>query len=327
MFPEVFLDPEERVKAMNIKQIIGIIALLIAFLLPGFIIGDLTNPVNFPKYMIAGIAIGAIVIVGIVIFLIWGPRERIEFRNDSKKAPGFWKTLKIAVKNKSFMWFNVVEISNWYVFGILPMIVPLYGQFVLNINDAFLLSLLLGETFIVGALFISVWKFIVKKIGPRKTWMISQLCWLISLVPLGFISEFYQGAICFGFIGIGLSGSMLNIDLILGDVVDEDEYVTGTRSEGGYWGVTAFFMRLSVILVILSINLVLNSVGWKVFEPASVTQEILLGLRLLMTAFPMTFLAIGIIGMYFYPLHGKKLQEVRNGLEKLHDEKKSQVLN
>jgi len=34
LFPEVFIDPQERIKAMNIKQIIGIIGLLVAFLLP-----------------------------------------------------------------------------------------------------------------------------------------------------------------------------------------------------------------------------------------------------------------------------------------------------
>jgi len=325
MFPEVFLDPEERIKAMNIKQIIGILALLLAFLLPTFIVPDLEDPGYFSLYKYVGMIIGAIVIIGIIFFLAWAPKERAEFRQDYKKAPGFWKTLKIAVKNKSFMWFNVVEISNWYVFGILPMIVQLYGKHVLNINEPFLTSVLLGETFIVGALFISVWKVIVKKIGPRKTWMISQLCWLLSLIPLIFIDNFTQGVICFAFVGIGLSGSMLNIDLILGDIVDEDEYVTGTRSEGGYWGVTAFFMRLSVILVIVTINIVLRSVGWYVFDPGY-SPEVVIGLRLLMTAFPMTFLEIGIIGMYFYPLHGKRLQEVRTGLEKIHREKKSQII-
>jgi GPH family glycoside/pentoside/hexuronide:cation symporter len=325
MFPEVFLDPEERIKAMNIKQIIGIIALLLAFLLPTFFIPDLTMDEYLPRYKYAGLTIGIIVILGIILFLMWAPRERKEFSQDYKKAPGFWKTLKVAVKNKSFMWFNVTEISNWYVFGILPTIVPLYGKFVLHIDDSFLLAVLLGEAFITGALFINIWKIIVRKIGPRNTWMISQFCWLLSLIPLLFINTFIQGVICFAFVGIGLSGSMLCIDLILGDIVDEDEYDSGFRSEGGYWGVTAFFMRLSVILVFLSISLILNSVGWTVFEPETVTPQILMGLRLLMTAFPMTFLAVGIMGMYFYPLHGKRLQEVRNGLEKIHSDKKSQL--
>ncbi|MBN2156714.1 MAG: MFS transporter [Candidatus Lokiarchaeota archaeon] len=325
MFPEVFLEPENRIKAMNIKQIIGIFALIIAFLLPTFFIKDLTDPSYFSMYGIVGIVIGIIVIIGIIFFLLWAPREKVEFSQDYKKAPSFWKTLSIAVKNKSFMWFNVVEISNWYVFGILPTIVPLFGKFVLHIEDSFLLGLLLGEAFITGALFINVWKIIVKKIGPRKTWMISQFCWILSLVPLFFIVNFMQGVICFAFIGIGLSGSMINIDLVLGDIVDEDEYVTGSRSEGGYWGVTAFFMRLSVILVFLSISLILNSVGWKVFEPTTITPKILLGLRLLMTAFPMTFLIIGILGMYFYPLHGNRLKEVRDGLKQLHSEKKARI--
>ncbi len=325
MFPEIFLDPDDRIKAMNIKQVIGIFALIIAFLLPTFFISDLTDPAFFRSYRTVGIVIGAIVVAGVGVFLLWAPKERAEFSQDYKQTPGFWQSLKIAVKNKSFMWFNVVEISNWYVFGMLPTIVPLYGKFVLNITDSFYLGLLLGESFICGAIFLQVWKVVVKKIGPRKTWMISQGCWILSLVPLYFIDSLTQGLIFFAFIGIGLSGSMLNIDLILGDIVDEDEFVTGHRSEGGYWGVTAFFMRLAVILVFLSISLILNSVGWKVFEPEEVTPQIITGLRLLITVFPMVFLGIGMLGMYFYPLHGARLKEVREGLAQIHAEKRTRT--
>ena len=325
LFPEIFIDPNERIRAMNIKQIIGIIGLLVAFLLPSFIIEDQTDPASIHLYPYVGLLIGIIVIIGASIFLLWGPRERLEFSKDYEKAPPFWKSLKIAMKNKSFMWFIVVEVSNWFVFGMLPTIVPIYGKFVLNITDSFQLSLLLGETFICGALFISVWKWVVKKIGPRKTWMISQLTWMISLIPLMFISSAAEGFIVFAFIGIGLSGSMLNIDLILGDVVDEDEFDTGARNEGGYWGVTAFFMRLSTILVFISINSVLDSVGWKVYDPTIVDDDIRRGLRILISLLPIIFLGIGILGMYFYPLHGKRLTEVRKGLEKIHLEKKSKT--
>jgi GPH family glycoside/pentoside/hexuronide:cation symporter len=325
MFPEIFIDPQERIKAMNIKQIIGIIGLLVAFVLPSFIIEDLTDPASFPLYRIVGLIIGIIVIIGASIFLIWGPRERLEFSKDYEQAPSFWKSLKIAMKNKSFMWFIVVEVSNWFVFGMLPTIVPIYGKFVLHITDSFQLSLLLGETFICGALFISVWKWIVSKIGPRKTWMISQLTWIFGLIPLMFISTATEGFVVFAFIGIGLSGSMLNIDLILGDVVDEDEFDTGARNEGGYWGVTAFFMRLATILVFLSINTVLDSVGWQVYDPKNVDAGVLSGLRILISLLPSIFLGIGILGMFFYPLHGKRLAEVRKGLEKIHLEKISKT--
>ncbi|MHA1744418.1 MAG: MFS transporter [Promethearchaeota archaeon] len=325
LFPEIFLDSDVRIKAMNIKQIIGILGLLVAFLLPTFIIPDLTDPTYFSLYPVVGLVVGIIILIGVAIFLIWGPREKIEFSRDYEKTPPFWQSLKIAVKNKSFMWFIVVEVSNWFVFGMLPTIVPIYGKFVLGITDSFLLGLLLGETFICGALFISVWKIIVKKIGPRKTWMISQFTWILGLIPLFFITTATQGFVVFALIGIGLSGSMLNIDLILGDVVDEDEYVTGVRSEGGYWGVTAFFMRLSTIIVFVSISFVLDSVGWQVYEPELVTQEIRTGLRILISLLPCIFLGIGILGMKFYPLHGSRLQEVRKGLDQIHLEKKLKI--
>jgi len=166
---------------------------------------------------------------------------------------------------------------------------------------------------------------IVKKIGPRKTWMLSQLTWIISLIPLMFISTPTQGFNFFVFIGIGLSGSMINIDLILGDVVDEDEFDTGVRNEGGYWGVTAFFMRLSTILVFLSISSILTSVGWKVYDPEEVSPQKIMGLRLLISVLPSIFLGIGILGMYFYPLHGNRLIDVRTGLDKLHLEKRTKT--
>ncbi len=325
LFPEIFLDPVDRIKAMNIKQIIGIVGLICAFLLPTFIVTDTADPSFFPLYKYVGLLLGAFVILGAIIFLIWAPRERIEFSRDYQLTPSFWKSLRIAVKNKSFMWFIVVEVSNWYVFGILPTIAPLYGKFVLHITESFYLGLLLGISFICGAFFINIWKIIVKKIGPRKTWMISQFCWILSLIPLLFINSFFQGIIFFIFIGIGLSGSMLNIDLILGDVVDEDEFVTGRRSEGGYWGVTAFFMRLAAILVILTINIVFTSVGWQVFDPKLDPSQVELGLRLLISVCPICFLSIGILGMYFYPLHGKRLKEVRDGLEEIHRIKKSHI--
>ena len=41
LFPEVFTNLEERTKANNIRQTLTIIALLFAFLLPGFIIADI----------------------------------------------------------------------------------------------------------------------------------------------------------------------------------------------------------------------------------------------------------------------------------------------
>ena len=49
------------------------------------------------------------------------------------------------------------------------------------------------------------------------------------------------------------------------------------------------------------------------------------GLRILISILPSIFLGIGMLGMFFYPLHGKRLAEVRKGLEKFHLEKKTKT--
>jgi len=94
-------------------------------------------------------------------------------------------------------------------------------------------------------------------------------------------------------------------DLIIADVVDEDEIRTGVRREGAFFGVNALIMRFSTIFVFLTINLVLTSMGWMVFEPSYVTPQVLLGLRMLLSVFPAA--VIGIIAISFYPIHGRRL--------------------
>ena len=50
-----------------------------------------------------------------------------------------------------------------------------------------------------------------------------------------FINDKIQGLIVFFFIGIGLAGPIFLGDLIMADIIDEDETITGTRREAGYF--------------------------------------------------------------------------------------------
>lgn len=118
-----------------------------------------------------------------------------------------------------------------------------------------------------------------------------------------------------------MSGSLYLKDLVIADIIDEDELKTGVRREGAYFGMNAFIMRFSVIMVFLSINLVFNSVGWKVFAPDQATPDVLLGLRLLMSVFPCIALVLGILGFSRYPLVGERLEKVKEEEDSLHKEK------
>ncbi|MCK4239377.1 MAG: MFS transporter, partial [Candidatus Lokiarchaeota archaeon] len=224
LFPELFITLDERTKANNLRQAFAILGLIMAFVLPGLFITDYSDPQSFGEYQFFGIIIAVIVIIPGLIFLKITPREKAEFKEDYKKTPRFVDSLKTCVKSKSFMWYIPAEVANWFVYGILPAIVPLYGKFVLGITDTLILSLLLGISFISAAIFMTIlWKPVVQKIGPRKSWLISMSIWIATLIPLLFIGDMISGLIVFFLMGIGLSGSLYIIDIIISDIVDEDE--------------------------------------------------------------------------------------------------------
>ena len=261
-----------------------------------------------------------------VIFIKFTPREKTEFKDDYKKAPGFFNSIKLCIKSKSFRWYIPAEIANWFVYGILPTLVPLYAKAVLGMQDALMISLLLGCTFLSSAIFITfLWKPIVRKIGNRKAWMISMTAWIFTLLPLMFLGPNMEiiAMIVFFFIGLGLSGSLYIIDLIISDIVDEDEVVTGTRREAGYYGVNAFFLRLAIIVVFVSIGPVFIIADWEVFT--TVSSEVEMGLRTLMFVYPAVALVIAILAVYKYPLDGEKLIKVKEEVQRLHEEKKSKI--
>jgi len=325
LFPEVFITEKERIEANNIRQALMIMGLLFAFVLPGLIIPDATKSEYLPQYLIFGVVIGIVIIIGGLIVLIFGPKEKVEFQDEYKNAPSLKDSIKYCVKSKSFMWYIPAEIANWFVYGMLAVIVILYGKFVLGIQDTLIQALLLGIAFISAVIFITVlWRPVVRKIGPRKSWLISMSIWIITLIPLLFIDNWIAGMIVFFFIGIGLAGSLYIVDLIISDIVDEDELNTGVRREASYYGVNAFFMRLSTVFVFLAIGLVFTTTGWGDYAPNPGT-DVIFGLRILMAVFPAIALLIAILFIYKYPLDGERLRKVKEDLQKLHEEKKSKI--
>ncbi|MFW9880587.1 MAG: MFS transporter, partial [Candidatus Thorarchaeota archaeon] len=329
LFPETFITKDERIKANNVRQVFLIVALVVAFILPSLFIEDYSDfsVKALREYQLFGIELAIIIIIFGACFILFTPREKPEFKEDYKKAPGFFATIKMCVKSKSFAWFIPVIIANWFVYGILPTLVPIYAKAVLRMEDAFMISILLGFTFIASAIFITIlWKPVVNKIGNRKAWIISMTAWILTLLPLMFLGPNMEilAMIVFFFIGLGLSGSLYITDLVIADIIDEDEVNTGTRREAGYYGVNAFFLRLGIIVVFLSIGPVFIIADWPVFT-YPVSFEVELGLRILMFGYPAIALLIAIFAIYKFPLHGEKLMKVKEALQKLHEEKKAKI--
>ena len=328
IFPEMFRDLEERTKANTFVQFFQIISLLIAFILPSFFIPTYNDPKYFTNYMYAGIAIAIISAICATIFIKFGLKERIEFSKDPETAPSFSKSLKYSLKNKAFLTFVVANFALWYTFAMLPTIVPLYGFHVLGIRDSLVLSLFLATTFISAAIFVFIWRIFVPKIGAKKAFLWALIIYIITLAPFMFITKdipVFFVFMAFFIVGIGIAGALVVRDVAIGAIIDEDELRTGTRREGGFYGINGFIIKLSNVAVFVSIALVFTGTGWGKYTPNPGT-DIIFGLRALMFIFPAVVLGIGIIFILLFPITKEKYEQITQDAKKLHKQKKEKVV-
>jgi len=196
-------------------------------------------------------------------------------------------------------------------------------------QNSFETSLLLIVAFLSSIPGVFLWSKIDAKLGSRNAFRISHWCWIIALIPLAFTESYNVALIIMIFVGIGLGGAPYFIDRNISNIVDQDELKTNQRREASFYGVHAIFIRLAAILQILSINIVFSYNGWEEVELSNITPEDRLGVRLLMSAFPILALFIGFIFLSIFPLNRIRVKAIQIKREKLRNQdfKKKSDLN
>ncbi|UCG02490.1 MAG: MFS transporter [Candidatus Heimdallarchaeota archaeon] len=322
LFPELYTSVEERADVNSIRQVLSTVGLISAFLIPGIFIGDQDV---MDGYLINGIVTTLIILVTLLISLKWGVVERPEFTQDHHQEFNFFQGLKHTFRLRSFVLYTIMFFLYEYTLLVLSSTVPLYAEWVLGIQDTFLTSILLGTMFIVGIVTVLFWRKLDVKYGSRKVYAVSIVLYIITSIPLLVINSFETAIIIVVFMGIGFGGMLYFIYLIIADVIDDDELRTGLRREGTFFGITNFFMRLSMIFSIITVSLVFSTTGWETYEP-NPGIDVIQGLRLLVFLFPALALGITLICLYFYPYSRDYIIDMKSRITELHRKKLDQII-
>jgi GPH family glycoside/pentoside/hexuronide:cation symporter len=332
LWPEMFLTVKDRSSIGVWRNIFTILALLVAYLVPGFIIEDMTNIHGYSytkdQFVINGAISAALVFITIIIMFKWGSFERKEFSKDSQHALSFIESFKLTIKNKAFVYYAITALAVFIVYGILPILLPFYAVQVLHMGstDSIEVSLLIFLGLLVGAASTPLWMKLRQKYGVRRTYMIALAYWAITLIGLMFATNAMQGYIVMFFMGFGLGGSLYLYDQGIAEICDDDEVRSGKgiRREGAFYGVIAFFNRFSNGINIIVISIVFTGTGWGSYTPRP-GANVLLGLRGLLGIWPVIIIAIAIIFLYKWPINNQRLQENKRLLAELHTKKKANL--
>ena len=333
LFPEMFPDVKKRTSANLFIKGLTVVALILSSLIPMIFISDYVpeNDTQIPliksQYVMMAIVIAVFTLLISIPFLLKGIEEKVEKAEDFEKRPSFFQSMKITLTNKTFVKFVVANTAVWYCFSILPMIIPIYAEFVIGGSlfaggGSLIVGIALMLAFIIAALVLPIHKKLGFKYGMRKAFMITLGIWICTLFPFLFITgEAFQIAfiLLIALQGFPLSGALFYVDILHADVIDEDAVKFGVKRSASFYGINAFIHRISIILVILTIGLMFGNIGWdKKFDPLpSDPNLVILGLKAIMVIFPSIALVIGLIAMRFYGLHGENLERIREEVKKI----------
>lgn len=327
IFPDQFPDAKDRGATQIYRNIMFVIALILSSIIPGIIISDLVpkSDLAIPQikneYLTTGIIIAIIIIFTAIPFIIWGIKEKKETSEDFAKRPSLFDSFKKTLKNKTFLKFVIANTMIWYTFSIIPMVIPIYAEYVLNIpKGALFISLSLMSAFIVAAISMPIHRLIGSKIGSRNGLLLSLTIGIAILFPYFLITGEEFKIVFFittALVGFPLGGTMFYIDLIQSDIIDEDALKYGVRRGASFYGILLLIQRLGIILQIITIWIMFGTMGWEQ-EFIPVPDDlglVIFGLKSLMFIFPAIAFMIAILFLKSYSLHGEKLRNIREKIK------------
>lgn len=106
--------------------------------------------------------------------------------------------------------------------------------------------------------------------------------------------------------------------------IDEDEVLHGSRREGMFIGSMALLTKPAASLGPIIATLILTTYGYVQGGALSVQPEsAFFGIKILFMIVPALAVAISLVFIYYYPLHGERLEKMQEQLKKLHKEKRA----
>ncbi len=303
LLPEMFRTYHDRIKvavSMNMMQVIG---LLVGLALTPW----LANQVGWPQTALAY----ALVVVVAYFFGLTGMFERPQ--PAAAKPMPLLNGLRLTLMNPAFLTASISQTFRFVSGNVLTTGVMFYVVHSLGRPESFG-SVVMGAAFVVTALALRPWRiFIAARFDARKTLMIANAVMAVAIIPMGFATSTPIILLGAAGVGLGLAGLILMGDVIMADVVDEDHVRTGLRREGVYYGLSKLIMKMSTSIAAVIFTWVTAAYGY-IPGAAAQAESVGLGFRVYISVPVVVCSLLAVAALYFYPLHGARLQAVKDAL-------------
>ena len=319
LFPEMFSDLKQRATVSIYRQICAVVGLLAALGGMPLMVKLLANRYGtFAGWSLTAAGIAVVAWAGFWISLL-GSRERPKREREGSLPllPAF----KATFTHKSFLALAPALLAVNFIWGWLSTMASFFNKYVLGAPEA-QMGLLFLAMFGTSLLCYPLWRWIMLRTSAKSTLIWSVGAYALLTLPGLFVGSFIQGIVMFAALGAANAGITLVREIVLSDVIDEDELLTGVRREGMYFGVFNFVERFSLVFIGGGTAFVLG-VGRFVAGEFPQSPRTLLALRIGIPGLTLIALAVFLAAMRFYPLGKKRVKEMSILREALYREKQA----
>ena len=282
---ELSEDHHDRSRIFGARQIFFTLGMVVAFGTMGYVTNSADQRAATGFVVWSSLAVFAGILLVPPLFL----RERAEYQRRAPAHP--FRALLDVLRNPYARIVLFVQFIDSLGAGILGVIAPFFAKYVVKRPD---LIAVLPALFVVSSVAsVPVWILISRRIGKKRTWIISMVLTGVSFGSQFFVGENDVWLVSVILVAAGFSfgaGGVMGPS-ILADVIDWDELQTGERKEGAYSAAWGFAFKAGAAIIVVVAGAVLQLAG---FEPnVDQNEAAQLSIRLLNSVLPFSVFLIG----------------------------------
>jgi len=311
ILPELTKDFNEKTSIVGYKSIFTILGALIA--------GGALMPVvaTFKDKSTGYMAMGAIfgVVAALVTLVPFFTLKKLPMFETEAEHFSIKDTLKLCFKNKPFLNILASYLLVMFAVSILMSMLIYYIIYWLEMPATYMAPVFL-ILMITAAIFLPLWVKMGEKIGKKAAYILGMSFLIVGMMITFFVPQdkiYWLYAAVF-IVGIGFSTNYVFPHTILPDTIEYDEFLTGKRREGIYYGMFQFIQKFGFALGVFVSGWGIKIAGYVPNVPQS--PKTLFGIRLLFGPISAFLVLASLIVLLFYPINAEKYEEILSGIEK-----------
>jgi sugar (glycoside-pentoside-hexuronide) transporter len=235
--------------------------------------------------------------------------ERRDFR-ERRAATGSWVELRQVLRHRSFALLTAAFLSGRIAIDLVSALLILYVTYWIGRSQDF--EIIMGLFLLAVVLALPFWLHVARGRDKAVIFRIGSVWWILGgglfLFATPAWSVWALAAVA-ALTGIGYAAVDLMPWAMLGEVIDEDDLVTGERREGVYNGIFTFLRKLAGALAVFLALGVLDVLG---FQRGGVQSEsVRQAIRWMTGLSPAVFLLVGVAVLWRYPLTRRVHEQIR----------------